>query len=105
MAHSENLSCYSTYSHGLLLALADPYAMSVRQIELTDRWLGQWARKVFPYAKQRASGVRVIIIDRGGAHGAVLANTASGTHPASARFGYPAKLATSVRGRLKRLVG
>ena len=31
----------------------------------------------------------------------MLANTASGAHPASVRFGYPAKLATSVRGRLK----
>jgi hypothetical protein len=105
MPDADGLSCYSTYSHGLLLALADPYAMSVRQIELTDRWLGQWARKVFPYAKQRESEGPVIIIDLEGAHGAVLANTASGTHPASARFGYPAKLATSVRGRLKRLVG
>jgi hypothetical protein len=79
--------------------------MSVRQIELTDRWLGQWARKVFPYAKQRESEGPVIIVDLEGVHGAVLANTASGTHPASVRFGYPAKLATSVRGRLKRLAG
>jgi hypothetical protein len=102
---ADGLSCYSIYSHGLLLALADPYAMSVRQIELTDRWLGQWARKVFPYAKQRESEGPVIIVDLEGAHGAVLANTASGTHPASVRFGYPAKLATSVRGRLKRLAG
>lgn len=103
MPDAEGLSCYSTYSHGLLLALADPYAMSVRQIELADRWLAQWARKVFPYAKQRESEGPVIIVDLEGPHGAVLANTASGTHPASARFGYPAKLATSVRGRLKRL--
>ena len=103
MADSENLSCYSTYSHGLLLALADPYAMSVRQIELTDRWLGQWSRKVFPYAKQRESEGAVIIIDLEAPHGAVLANTSAGTHSGSIRFGYPAKLATSVRGRLKRL--
>ena len=27
--------------------------MSVRQIELADRWLAQWARKVFPYAQQQ----------------------------------------------------
>ena len=44
------ISCYSTYSHALLLGLADPCAMSVKQIELTDRWLAMWARKVFPYA-------------------------------------------------------
>ena len=103
MPDSEALSCYSTYSHALLLALADPYAMTVRQIELTDRWLGQWARKVFPYAKQRETEGPVIIIDLEGPHGANLAVTASGTHAASVRFGYPAKLATSVRGRLKRL--
>jgi len=103
MPDAENLSCYSTYSHGLLLALADPYAMSVRQIELTDRWLGQWSRKVFPYAKQRESEGAVIVIDLEAPHGAVLANSSAGTHSGSVRFGYPAKLATSVRGRLKRL--
>ena len=52
------LSCYSTYSHALLFALADPYAMSARQIELVDRWLAQWARKLFPYAKQRETRAR-----------------------------------------------
>jgi len=103
MPDAEGLSCYSTYSHGLLLALADPYALTVRQIELTDRWLGQWSRKIFPYAKQRESEGSVIIIDLEGPHGAVLANTGAGTHSSSVRFGYPAKLATSVRGRLKRL--
>ena len=103
MPDAEGLSCYSTYSHGLLLALADPYALTVRQIELADRWLGQWARKVFPYAKQRESEGPVIIVDLEGPHGAVLASTSAGNHSSSVRFGYPAKLATSVRGRLKRL--
>src|SRR3954451_9948124 len=37
------VSCYSTYSHALLLDLADPCSMTIRQIELTDRWLGMWA--------------------------------------------------------------
>jgi hypothetical protein len=105
MPDAEGLSCYSTYTHGLLMALADPYGLTVRQIELTDRWLGQWSRKVFPYAKQRESEGPVIIVDLEGEHGAVLANTGSGAHAASVRFGYPAKLATSVRGRLKRLAG
>jgi hypothetical protein len=103
MPQAEGLSCYSMYSHALLLALSDPYAQSVRQIELTDRWLGQWARKVFPYAKQRENEGPVIVIDLEGPHGALLAATGSGTHAASARFGYPAKLTTSVRRRLKRL--
>jgi len=103
MPDAEGLSCYSTYSHALLLALADPYALGVRNLELIDRWLGQWARKVFPYAKQRESEGPVIIVDLEGSHGAVLAATSAGTHPASVRFCYPAKLVTSVRGRLKRL--
>jgi len=103
MPDAEGVSCYSTYSHALLLALADPYALTVRQIELADRWLGQWSRKVFPYAKQRESEGPVLIIDLEGPHGAVLAGTGAGTHSSSVRFGYPAKLATSVRGRLKRL--
>ena len=105
MPDAEGLSCYSTYSHALLLGLADPYALSVRQIELVDAWLGQWARKVFPYAKQRESEGPVIIMDLEGSHGAMLAPATTGTQGASLRFGYPAKLSTSVRGRLKRLAG
>jgi hypothetical protein len=103
MPGAEGLSCYSTYSHALLLALADPYALSARQIELTDRWLGLWARKLFPYAKQRESEGPIIVVDLEGAHGAMLAATSASTQGASWRFGYPAKLSTSVRGRLKRL--
>ncbi len=97
------LSCYSTYSHALLFALADPYAMSARQIELVDRWLAQWARKLFPYAKQRENEGALIVIDVEGEHGAALANAAPKDPSASMRFGYPAKLAASVRRRIKRL--
>jgi hypothetical protein len=103
MPDAEGLSCYSMYSHTLLLGLADPYAMSVRQIELTDRWLGQWSRKVFPYAKQRENEGPVIVVDLESTHGAVLVNTAAASQGPSVRFCYPAKLSTSVRGRLKRL--
>ena len=59
--HAVGISCYSTYCHALLLGLADPCALSVRQIELADRWLGQWARKIFPVraaARDRRSGDR-----------------------------------------------
>jgi hypothetical protein len=96
-------SCYSTYSHALLLGLADPCAMTVRQIELADRWLGQWARKLFPYARQRESEGPVILIDMDSAAGAVLAPMTPRDAPPALRFGDPGKLATSVRGRLKRL--
>jgi len=103
MPDAEGLSCYSMYSHALLIGLADPYAMSVRQIELADRWLGQWARKAFPYAKQRENEGPVIVVDLESTHGAVLASTAAASQGPSVRFCYPAKLSTSVRGRLKRL--
>ena len=97
------ISCYSTYSHALLLGLADPCTMSVKQIELTDRWLAMWARKVFPYAKRRETDGPMVLIDLDAGTGATLVAGAPGAPSESMRFGYPAKLATSVRGRLKRL--
>jgi cyclic-di-GMP-binding protein len=103
LPNAVGISCYSTYSHALLLGLADPCAMSVRQIELTDRWLGMWSRKVFPYAQQRETEGAVIEIDLDSGTGAMLVGSVSPDPAASMRFGYPGKLATSVRGRLKRL--
>lgn len=103
MPNAIGVSCYATYSHALLLDLADPGAMSVRQIELTDRWLGMWARKVFPYVQQRETEGPVIAIDLDAPTGAALVSVGP-RHPGEGtRFGYPAKLATSIRGRLKRL--
>jgi len=103
MPNGVGISCYSTYSHALLLGLADPCAMSVKQIELADRWLAMWARKVFPYAQQRESEGPVIVVDLDTAAGASLGVAAPRQPRASMRFGYPGKLGTSVRGRLKRL--
>jgi hypothetical protein len=101
--HAVGISCYSTYCHALLMGLADPCAMSVRQIELVDRWLGQWARKVFPYAQQRETEGPVMLVDLESAVGAWLAPAAPAAPAGSMRYCYPGKLATSVRGRLKRL--
>jgi hypothetical protein len=103
MPNGVGISCYSTYSHALLLGLADPCAMSVKQVELADRWLQMWSRKVFPYAQQRETEGPVIVVDLEGSAGATLTGTPPRHAPASMRFGYPGKLATSVRGRLKRL--
>ena len=103
MPNAIGISCYSTYSHALLLALADPCAMTVRQIELTDRWLAMWSRKIFPYERQRETEGPVIVIDLDSPAGAALVGVAPRHPPASMRFAYPGKLATSVRGRLKRL--
>ena len=97
------LSCYSSYAHALLLDLADPCSMSVRQIELVDRWLAMWARKIFPYTQQRDSDGPMMTVDLDGPAGATL-HAAAPRHPGqSTRFCYPAKLASSVRGRIKRL--
>jgi len=97
------LCCFSMYSHALLLALADPYAMSVREIELTDRWLGLWARKLFPYAQQRDTEGSRVIVDLEGESGAFVAPASPAQPRSSLRYGYPAKLASSVRGRIKRI--
>lgn len=105
MPHGVGISCYSTYSHALLLDLADPCALRVKEIELVDRWLSMWSRKVFPYAQQRESEGPVLVVDLDLAEGATLVASPPAAAPATMRFGYPAKLATSVRGRLKRLQG
>lgn len=102
MPHAVGISCYSTYAHALLLGLADLPALSVRQIELADRWLGQWARKVFPYPQQRETEGPVIVVDLESTGGARVMSEVEGDG-ASLRFAYPGKLATSVRGRIKRL--
>ncbi len=101
--HAVGTSCYSMYMHALLLGLADPFSMSVRQIELADRWLSQWARKVFPYEQERETEGPVIVIDLDSSVGAVLLPAGPPAPPASLRYCYPGKLAMSVRGRLKRL--
>ncbi|HEV2040952.1 MAG TPA: hypothetical protein VGT81_13065 [Casimicrobiaceae bacterium] len=103
MPNAVGVSCYSTYCHALLLDLADPCAMTVRQIELTDRWLSMWARKVFPYAQQRETEGPLIVIDLEAPMGAVLLPAGTRNAGETTRYGYPAKLITSVRGRLKRL--
>jgi len=103
MPHAVGISCYSTYCHALLLGLADPCGLSVRQIELADRWLGQWARKIFPYAQQRETEGPVILMDLDSAVAGWLSATVPSNPPPSMRYGYPGKLATSVRGRMKRL--
>jgi len=102
--HGVGISCYSTYSHALLLALADPCAMSVKQIQLTDRWLQMWARKVHPGMSRRdAADGPAILVDLDAGEGATLAVDAPAAPPASMRIAYAGRLSTSVRGRLKRL--
>ena len=97
------ISCYSTYSHALLLGLADPCAMSVKQIQLVDRWLQMWSRKIYPYAEQRDTEGPLILVDLAAATGAMLATFAPAKPSESMRYSYAGKIATSVRGRIRRL--
>lgn len=39
-------SCAATYMHALLAHLAQPDALSVRQMEIVDRWLDRWEKLV-----------------------------------------------------------
>ena len=103
MPNGIGISCYSTYSHALLLGLTDLCAMSVKEVQLADRWLEMWARKVHPAAEQRETEEPLILVDLGGATGATLSATSPANPGESMRFAYAGKLATSVRGRLKRL--
>lgn len=97
------VSCYSTYSHALLLALADPCSLTVKQIELADRWLQMWARKVSPSAEARSGRSPLLVVDVDSGEGPALVAAAAQEPPPSLRFGDVTKLATSVRARLKRL--
>lgn len=97
------ICCYSTYSHALLLGLADPCAMSIKEIQLADRWLEMWARKVQPAVVKRETEGPVIVVDLDGTTGATLAAAAPPDPAAAVRLACTDKLATSVRGRLKRL--
>jgi len=103
LPHGVGISCYTTYSHALLLGLADPCAMSIKQIQLADRWLEMWARKVHPVAARRETGGPLILVDLAGPTGATLAAAAPAEPAASLRYACADKLAMSVRGRLKRL--
>jgi hypothetical protein len=77
--------------------------MTVREIELTDRWLAMWSRKVFPYPLPRETEGPMFIVDLDGDEGAAPAATAPRKPAASDRFAYPGKLVSSVRSRIKHL--
>jgi hypothetical protein len=91
-----------TYLHALLLNW--PILRNDGAANRVDRPLAlDVARKVFPYAQQRETEGPVIVIDLDAPAGASLVAVAPRHTSEATRFGYPAKLATSVRGRLKRL--
>lgn len=44
--HDADSSCAETYAHALLANLANPYALSVRQMAFLRRWLDKWSSLV-----------------------------------------------------------
>ena len=77
--------------------------MTVRQIEITDRWLSHVGAQGVP-VRGAARNRRPVAPRRSRRRRGRYAGDACPRDPAaSMRFCYPGKLATSVRGRLKRL--
>ena len=102
--HAVGVSCYSTYSHALLLALADPVlddGAADRDRRSLARRSGR-ARCFRMRSSARPRACRSSSISTA-APGASLVDGSAATAAPSMRFCYPGKLATSVRGRLKRL--
>lgn len=100
--HASTASCYATYSQALLLELADPGALSLRQIELTDRWLERWGRKLF-FRAQPGTAAFYHVVDF--KRGAPIAKMHALPQPFSdsLRAAASDKLQVSIDERLKRL--
>ena len=103
LPYAEAISCYSTYSHALLLARADPCAMSAAEWDLTDRWLQGWARKFFPDSAMRTSEHVLLVVDVMQGAGLATWDDAPDSGPPSLRYGSPDKLSVSLLQRQKRL--
>lgn len=56
--HDADSSCSEVYVHGLMAELANPYALSVRQIAFLRRWLDTWA-PLIGIANQPVAGSQI----------------------------------------------
>jgi hypothetical protein len=101
-ANASTASCYATYSQALLLELADPGAMSVRQIELTDRWLERWGRKVYFRQGVDPAAFHHVVDFKQGKPISVCKGLPE-PRPESMRVAVTDALAISIQERLKRL--
>ncbi len=97
------VSCYSTYSHALLIDAADPFGLTARQLELTDRWLERWARKLRPVAQEPPAGEVVFVVDLKAAHGLTQPIPGAASDPEAVRYAMTDKLNASIDKRLRRL--
>jgi cyclic-di-GMP-binding protein len=83
--HDADASCAEAYTHGLLANLANPYALSVRQMAFLRRWLDKWSSLVNLSAQPLPAGtIPPIAVDFGGDAPATLADRV--THGASVRY-------------------
>ena len=103
LPHAEAISCYSTYAHALLLARADPCALSAKEWDLVDRWLQGWSRKFFPNKVFRSSEHVLLVVDLLQGSGLATWEEAPDKSPPSLRYGSPDKLSVSLQQRQKRL--
>lgn len=97
------VSCHSTYSHALLLAMIDSEALTSRQIELANRWLESWSRKVHLQPKPPISTGPIYYIDLKQPHGLCLIESSANEASETTRYGSIDKLAVSLQQRIKRL--
>jgi len=68
-------SCAENYIQTLLIHLANPFSLSVRQMSFVQHWLDKWATLIGLTAQPPApSPIPPLAVDLGGADGVVLAN-------------------------------
>jgi len=68
-------SCAEAYVHGLLGNLANPYSLSVRQMDFVQRWLDKWSTLVGLSAQPLPQGeIPPLAVDFGGGSAATFPN-------------------------------
>lgn len=73
--HDPDSSCAENYIQTLLMHLANPFSLSVRQMNFAQRWLEKWAALVgLATQPLPPSPIPPLAVDLGGASGVVLAN-------------------------------
>lgn len=73
--HDPDSSCAETYAQALLAHLANPYALSTRQLAFVQRWIEKWATLVGLVAQPLpASAISSLAVDLGGSAGIEFAS-------------------------------
>ena len=73
--HDHDSSCAEIYAQALLAHLANPYALSTRQLAFVQRWIEKWATLVGLVAQPLpASAIPSLAVDLGGSDGVTFAS-------------------------------